>query len=171
MASTPVTVSSAILAQLDASLHLVETMSSSLSSLDLIVVRQRLGNMYATMGVILNERDDVIAYARKFGGHLSIFRSSPFITANPGLSAETEITTQAPVTTNRGATLRGTGVRHRRRRIVPPPTSSRPPSYQQSIRANPTNNNGTPGPRPVIYILSDDESSTGKLHPTLIYVF
>jgi hypothetical protein len=72
MASSSVSVSSAVLNQLDATLQLVETLLSSLSSREIILARRGLARAYASTALVLNGRDDVIAVHRKFGGRSEI---------------------------------------------------------------------------------------------------
>ena len=67
MASSSPSVSSVVLNQFDAAIQLVQTMAPSLTSLELMVVRQGLVRSYAALGIILNQRDDVLALAHKFG--------------------------------------------------------------------------------------------------------
>ena len=71
MSSPPVTVSVsvAVLSQLDATIQLIETSSSSLSSRELLDARQVLTRAYDSMGRVLDQRDDVVTFICKFGGH------------------------------------------------------------------------------------------------------
>ena len=70
MSSPPVTVpvSRAVLNQLDATLQLIETLSSSLSSRELLDARQALARAYDSMALVLDQRDDVITFICEFGG-------------------------------------------------------------------------------------------------------